>query len=311
MADKNESTAIVKNLNQQYTNLSSYLLDKRAVLGNLLVKTSGLDAERMIRMLLSTTSRNPDLLKCNPQSILLSLLDCAYYSLEPNPALGHAYIVPFGDKAQMIVGYRGMVLLAHRTGFINDIEAVIVHEADKFRIKRHLTVPYVHEPAFVADPGPMIGVYATATMKNGFRKFLPLTKAEVDRYKSRSRGSNIWASDYDAMARKTAIRRICSQLPLDASHHLAQAIAQERTFDMEGVNNVAPGAADIEGSTVTQLPARKRGDELADRLEGQRPAQAVRGKSAAGQAPVDVIAHEREAAPAPSDSDDPRDRPNF
>lgn len=274
MSNDKQSTALVTDRRKEYEALQGYLMQKQGVLGNLLAKSSGLTPERMVRMLLGSVSRTPDLLKCTPESVLSALCDAAFYSLEVNPVLGHGYILPFGGKAQFIPGYKGLILLAHRSGYILDIEATIVHERDKFEINKHRQPQFTHKPTFTDDPGPAIGVYAVAYLKNGHQKFLPLTKAEVEKYRARARGADRtdspWKTDAEAMWKKTAIRRICGQLPLESSSHLMTAIAQESSFEREGHNYVT-GDREAEGGNVSHLPAPKpRADELADRLGAKR-----------------------------------------
>lgn len=291
---KNESTALVKNKNESYESLSTYLASKQSVIANLFVKGSQLDAGRMVRLTLSMCSRQPDLLDCSPQSMLLALMDSAHYNLEPNPVLGHAFVIPYWNskrncyEAQFQIGYKGLIVLAHRSGVVFDIDASVVHEKDKFKIHKQKMPQFTHEPFFGENPGPAIGAYAVGYLKNGHQKFLALTTSEIEKYRRRgfNKKGGPWDTDWDAMAKKTVIRRLCSTLPLDASHELATALAQERESELAGyATYVSRGAAEIEGETVTQLPARGRGEELTARLNEKRgrgapPAEQKQAQSA-------------------------------
>lgn len=270
-----QGSAMVKAKNEQYQNMQHYLMSQETRISNLFSKNSPLDAKRMIRITLGMFSRQPDLLECTPQSMLLALMDAAHFNLEPNPVLGHAFVVPYWNKkreqkeAQFQAGYKGLIVLAHRSGLILDLDAVVVHEKDKFRIQRHRTPQFVHEPAFVADPGSAIGAYATALLRNGHQKFLPLTVAEIQRFRKRGqdREGGPWVTDWDAMAKKTCIRRLTSLLPLEANHDLARVVAGERETEIQGhVVYMNPGAAEVEAEGVARMPTASRGDELAERL---------------------------------------------
>ena len=47
---------------------------------------------------------------------------------------GQAYLVPFGDKATLIIGYRGLKDLIYRSGMIQMVDAQVVRENDHEKI---------------------------------------------------------------------------------------------------------------------------------------------------------------------------------
>src|SRR5215475_6654259 len=80
--------------------------------------------------------RNPQLWECEPYTLAGSMAQAASLNLNFGP-LGHVYLVPFKQKngatwATFILGYRGMVELAYRSGAIKRIEANVVREGDAF-----------------------------------------------------------------------------------------------------------------------------------------------------------------------------------
>ena len=105
-----------------------------------------LTPERLTRIVMSECRKTPALLNCSPTSFYGCVLQCAQLGLEPGSALGHCYLLPFGNgkasdgrpNAQLIIGYRGMIDLARRSGQIVSISAHCVHEADEFhpRLRR-------------------------------------------------------------------------------------------------------------------------------------------------------------------------------
>src|SRR5881409_4031875 len=74
---------------------------------------------------------NPKLVDCNPYSIVGGLRLGAQLGLSLGP-LGHFYLVPFKDEAQFILGYRGMVELAYRSGLVKRVEAHVIRDGDGF-----------------------------------------------------------------------------------------------------------------------------------------------------------------------------------
>jgi recombination protein RecT len=65
------------------------------------------------------------------------------------------------EVCQLIVGYRGLIDLARRSGQIESIEAHVVHENDRFTCRYGLDPKLEHEPCWQGDPGPVKAVYAS------------------------------------------------------------------------------------------------------------------------------------------------------
>ncbi|EKF2878464.1 recombinase RecT, partial [Escherichia coli] len=82
------------------------------------------------------------------------IVQCSQLGLEPGSALGHAYLLPFGNKneksgkknVQLIIGYRGMIDLARRSGQIASLSARVVREGDEFNFEFGLDEKLIHRP---------------------------------------------------------------------------------------------------------------------------------------------------------------------
>lgn len=187
------------------------------------------DAERFTRIVLTEVRRNPTLLRCNPMSLLGAMMLSAQLGLELGP-LGHAYLVPFGQEVTFIIGYRGMIALARRSDQLSTIQAYAVHEGDEFSYNLGLNPDIKHVPAD-GDNRALTHVYAIAKYKDGGSNFVVLTKGQVDSYMARSPSRNAktspWKSDYEAMALKTAIRRLFPWLPVAVEFAQAVSVADE------------------------------------------------------------------------------------
>jgi recombination protein RecT len=176
-----------------------------------------LTPERLTRITLSALGRNDKLLRCTPTSVLRAVMDAASLGLEPTGgALGQAYLVPYGNEAQLIIGYRGFIALAQRTGCVLAVEARPVYEADYFVVEYGDSPKTTHRPSFDADPGELIAAYAIATLAGGVRLVEAMSRAQIDkiRARSRSRNNGPWVTDYDEMARKTVVRRAAKYWPM-------------------------------------------------------------------------------------------------
>jgi recombination protein RecT len=221
-----------------------------------------MSADRFARIVLTTLRTSPNLAKCNPHSLMAACMLSAQLGLEPGP-LGHAYFVPFGKEVTFIIGYRGMLDLARRSGEISSIEAREVCANDKFDYAFGLEPKLTHVPA-TGQRGEPTHYYGIAKFADGSYYFEVLSKEDVDGYRKRSRASNggPWVTDYSAMARKTVIRRMAPYLPL--TPEAARAVASDegvvtRLDDLAVDGNVSVNHDVIEVE-AEEIPELTEGD---------------------------------------------------
>lgn len=195
-------------------------------------------AERLTRIATTEIRKTPLLAKCDPVTLLGAVMQCAQLGLEPGGSLGHAYLLPFQNRklgtidVQFIVGYRGMIDLARRSGQIVSLEARTVHKSDHFRVALGLESSLEHVPDWdAADRGPMTFVYAVAKLKGGGVQFEVMSRAEVERVRAQSKsgGNGPWVTHFEEMAKKTVIRRLFKYLPV--SIELATAVALDEAAE--------------------------------------------------------------------------------
>lgn len=229
-----------------------------------------LTPERVIKVAAIAWNKTPKLRECDMESIFMAVMQAAELGLEPGGALGHAYLVPYGSTCQLIPGYRGLIELARRSGEIESIEAHIVYERDKFTLRFGLDPKLEHEPFLDGDPGKVRFTYAVAKLKGGAYQFEVMTLAQVERIRERSRaGKNgPWVTDFEEMARKTVIRRLCKYLPLSAekSETLAKALEIDDQDYIDVSTEPTPAQAEekkqsrtdaIKAKIAAQLPSNE------------------------------------------------------
>lgn len=184
--------------------------------------------ERMVRVVLSAMQTNPDILECEPHTVLLSIMRAATMGLEPDGGvLGHGYLVPFWNsknrrkECQFITGYRGLCKLARNSGEVVDVWAKVVHETDDFEFDEVENKPIRHKRNYSAEPGRIIGAYAAARFRDGYTRFEYMTAHEIEEIKaktaSKTREGKIvgpWTSHEGEMYKKTVVRRLAKYLPL-------------------------------------------------------------------------------------------------
>jgi len=176
--------------------------------------------KRFSAVLLNEVGRNPKLEECSGRSLIAAGLRCAELDLWPGP-LGLIYLVPFRNKKTnttdlvTIIGYRGHVELAYRTGLVKDVSAALVRKGDYFKF-REGTRPFLdHEPDGPPAEREIVAAYAVARLKSGGAPFRVIYEPEWELARSRSNARNAgpWVTDTDAMILKTAYRRLEPKLP--------------------------------------------------------------------------------------------------
>lgn len=188
----------------------------------------GITAERMARFAMTALNRSPALLKCDPQTFLACIVQSAQLGLDPSGITGEAYLVPYGPKLTFIIGYRGLLKLARRSGKLVEAAAHLVYAKDAFDYEYGINSKLSHKPA-AGDRGPILYGYAYAKFKDGGSAFEVMTKDEIDavRAKSPAGRSGPWVEHYEAMARKTVFRRLAKWLPLEPEDYRAVELAAQ------------------------------------------------------------------------------------
>ncbi len=198
-----------------------------------------LNPERLMKVAQIAATTTPALLKCDIPSLVGAIGQCAQMGLEPNTVLGHAYLVPFNTKrkdadgnerwvnsVQVIIGYKGLIDLARRSGQIISIAAHEVCEADKFELVYGLDEKLNHTPA-MGKRGSIIGFYAVAKLKDGGHccEFMSVHQVQEIMAATQSKGKyGPWKDHFVEMGRKTVIRRLSKYLPLSIEFQQAAAL---------------------------------------------------------------------------------------
>lgn len=201
-----------------------------------------MSAERFFQLAVSAYNSEPKLADCSTISVLSCVMKCAALGMEPSAVdgLGRAYILPFynrktgGMEATFILGYKGMIDLARRSGEIQSISARAVYEGDEFRYAYGLNEDLYHVPTHKSEK--LIYTYCVAHFKDGGHYFIVLSRDDVEAARKASKAGNSgpWVTNYDAMAIKTAVRRAFPYLPVSVVAQEAAA-ADEQTPDYTAV----------------------------------------------------------------------------
>lgn len=221
------------------TTIKEYIKSMEGEIAKALPKV--MTPERFTRIALSAVSNNPQLQECTPQSFLAAMMNAAQLGLEPNTPLGQAYLIPFKNnkkgiiECQFQIGFKGLLDIAYRSGDIQSIQSHMVYENDTFEYELGLNAKLVHKPAMI-DRGAMKAVYAVFKLVNGGYGFEVMSIEDVRNHAKKysqgySSGYSPWTTNFEEMAKKTAIKKVLKYAPLKTE--FVKALAEDETVKTE------------------------------------------------------------------------------
>lgn len=216
-----------------------------------------------------------------PVTIIQSALQAASFDLPINPALGYAYIVPFRNskrnrmEASFIMGYKGMLQLALRTGVYKRINVVDVRAGELKsydRLREDIELEFI-EDEDEREKAPIIGYVGYFQMINGMEKTIYMTVKQLEAHEKKFRHGNYmsrgWKENPDAMMRKTILRKLIGKWGLMSVTYqsadpsvlrAAQAIATG-TFDDEDKPDYV---VDVNASEAEEAPDQEQSQGTID-----------------------------------------------
>lgn len=189
----------------------------------------GEKGQRFISSIISAVTTNPSLKECSNESIFSGALLGESLNLSPSPQLGRFYLLPFKDKergmvAQFILGYKGYLELAQRSGQYKDINVIEIREGEYKGRNKETGNPMFE---FIEDDDirlekEIIGYMASFTLINGFTKTLYMTKKQMEEHaleyssgyradKKNGTKYTFWSKDFTSMSFKTILRQLISK----------------------------------------------------------------------------------------------------
>ena len=206
------------------------------------------DPERARRFVASITSAvaiNPALQECDPATILSGALLGESLGLSPSPQLGQYYLVPFNNSkkgcadAQFVLGYKGYVQLALRSGYYKRINVLSVKAGELVRfdpLTEDIDLNLMQDE-LAREKAPSIGYVAMFEYLNGFRKTIYWSREKMEAHALRyskgfaaKKGYTFWEKDFDSMAYKTMLRQLISKWGI-MSIDLQRAFEADRVQD--------------------------------------------------------------------------------
>lgn len=257
-------------------NVKKFFESQKGTLAAVLPKHVG--ADRMLKIALGALRTTPKLMNCSVESLMGAVVHCSQLGLEPNTPLGHAYLIPFENRkkgvteVQIVLGYKGLIDLARRSGQIVSIAAHEVCANDEFEYSYGLDETLVHKPAMGAR-GPVVAFYAVAKLQGGGHAFEVMSAEQINEirdnsqnYKfARDKKTTVWGQHYAEMGRKTVLRRLVKYLPvsielasaaaLDELNSAGRSQALDNVLEGDYITPVDGGDEDDAGDGQTVTPA--------------------------------------------------------
>lgn len=231
-------------------------------------------------------SNDAQLKTCEPKAILCEALKAATLKLPLNKALGFSYVVVYNNNVKQpdgtwlkvptptfIMGYKGYIQLAMRTGQYRTINADVVYEGE-LRETDKLTGAIDLSGRRVSDK--VVGYFCHFSLLNGYgktlymsvhdmaayaKKYSPSVKKEttVEQLERKAQETAVskqvgWEGNFNDMALKTVIRRLLSKygyLSIEMQNAIANDINADEHMTAPSVQPATPIV--IEGAAYERV----------------------------------------------------------
>lgn len=278
---------------QRKVGLATYLTND-AVKAQINKIVGGKDSAKFISSIISAVQATPALQNCDNSSIVSAALLGQSLNLSPSPQLANFYMVPYGNKAQFILGWKGMVQLAIRSGYYKRINVTPIKEGELIKfdpLEEEIEVKLIEDEE-IRENTATAGYYATFTYLNGFKKAIYWSKAKMEAhalrysqgYKSDKKNKTeytFWSKDFDSMAMKTMIRQLIGKWGVMSTDMQTAYTADEAVIREDGTPEYVE-------TDIMEVPQKD-----------PEPAPEPAAKTAKKKAPEPVYMEESEAEEIP------------
>ena len=231
----------------------------------------GKRSAQFVSSIISLVNATPELAKAAveaPQTIIVAGLKAAMMDLPVENSLGYAYIVPFKNsvkdaqgnytkrnEAAFILGWRGMLQLALRTGAYRTINVSDVREGglrSYNRLTEEVDIRWT-EDEDERDKLPIVGWVGYYKLVNGSEKTIYMSRKAMEAHERRNRKGQYmtkgWREDFDGMAMKTMYRKLLGKyglMSIEYQYRTDLAIVDMAQSRMDGAPVLPAGTLDDE-----------------------------------------------------------------
>jgi recombination protein RecT len=206
------------------------------------------------------------LIECTPSSVIVSILDCASLGLSPDPALGHAYFVPYKNKkgileCKFMPGYKGYISLMMRNG-VETVDARIVYSNDLFEVSlgTDAYIKHIPNPKLNESRGEIIGAYAIMKLKGVERpKFEVMSLGEIKKAQAESKygtaDDSPWVKWFESMCKKTVIKNLARYAELSPDINKLVTVDEANEYEIKINRSFAAPVIESNSSGFDSHPA--------------------------------------------------------
>lgn len=239
------------------------------------------NALRFLSGVMASVQKTPDLLDCEPTSVINSFMTMAQLGLMPSDVSGEAYVLPYktkhGEIAQFQLGYQGLLTLFYRAG-VKSIRAEIVREKDKFS---YVNGKIYHEIDIFKsnkDRGKAIGAYAIGLL-NGQEVAKLMNRDDIlNMGKKFSKSYNstytAWNEEKDPelwMWKKTVLKQLGKLLPKNETIYKAIDADNEDSDLMKPQKNMIEDSGLQMGNLLKEDKTKTHENQKANKEEDECP----------------------------------------
>ena len=189
---------------------------------------------RFVQNAIALVNDKPELAKQPQEKLLPGLLKGAYLGLDF--FANEAYLIPYGSDLQFSISYKGMVKLCQRFSVrpINQIYARIVRDGDEFTDGIKDNKAFINFTPKPLNDGEIIGAFAVAEYEDGDIQYEVMNKAQLNTVKalSKSQAGAAWSKFPEEMYKKSVIRRLCKNIPLNLDTQAQKAYNDDNVIDV-------------------------------------------------------------------------------
>lgn len=267
---------------EQSGNLEQFLLRRKAnieaAMSAMAVKY--MNPDDLVRLLKVALMRTPKLLECTPFSVLNALMEAGESGLDPSGKGGLGFLVPLKIKGTMTCcfwpGYKGLQLNLLRSKAVEAVDAGVVLKGDDVDYSLG-SAPFInHTPSEAGLRSPteqweaIRFAYAWARLPGGHLKVVIVQKGDLERIKATSKASGPetpWQAWPIRQCRKTAIKRLANELPLEPGSAIVTAVEADTRTELGAFR----GDLSVDETVIDLGVAREpdRGERLAEELRGE------------------------------------------
>lgn len=254
----------------------------------------GKRAPQFMTSITSVVTNNSLLQKADVNSIVMGAAMAASMDLPLNSALGYVALVPFNSKdgcyAQLQIQWKGLVELFLRSGQCQSIICETVYEGQLVKKNKFIGEYVFDEDAKKSDK--IIGFMAYFRLTNGFEKTEYMTIEEVKDHAQKfsqtyRSGRGVWKDQFEAMAKKTVLRRLLTKwapksIEMQQMAIFDQSVVKGDINDIEHAEAVYADSAKnetvsdttdfVEAEEVTEVPAPQPANEPKPEVKNEEEA---------------------------------------